>query len=225
MADKVTMAEFEKRLADGRYDTLTGARRGIGKMAGWSDKERAAANEKADAYFSKGGKKVAPKAKAAPKKAKTKAPKAPKVAKAPKAAKAAPQRAARGSRKAAVAAPASQLELPLSTEISKAQASIERSKALGEILNNAVRTKELGATEADLRKVAAAASRDLVDSIHSLLGTAESVRQVKEPAGDNGSSKVDTAVADAALTAAANAAKNTVAKGPPVIPPLMGRQG
>jgi hypothetical protein len=217
MADKVTMAEFEKRLAEGRYDSLTGARRGIGKMAGWSEKERAQANEKANAYFEKGAKKPAPKkAKVAPKKAeKVKAAKA--KAPAPRA-----QRAPRAVPNAPV-----QVELPFDTEVAKANASIKRSEALKGILENARRTRELGGADADIKRIAAAASKDLIDTIHNLLGTTHEVaKQVKE-AGDNGSSKVDTSVADAALAAAAENAKRAVAKGGAmqVIPPLMGRQG
>lgn len=215
MADKVTMAEFEKRLADGRYDSLTGARRGIGKMAGWSEKERAQANEKANAYFEKGAKKAAPKkAKVAPRKAKAKVEKAQAKA---------PTRAPKVAASAPVRAPA-QVELPFDTEVAKANASIKRSEALRGILENAERTRALGGTDADIKRIAAAASKDLIDTIHNLLGTHDAVK-VKE-AGDNGSSKVDTSVADAALAAAAENAKRAVAKSPPpVIPPLMGRQG
>jgi gas vesicle protein len=221
MADKVSMAEFEKRLADGRYDSLTGARRGIGKMAGWSEKERALANEKANAYFEKGAKKAAPKkAKVAPKKAKAKAEKV--KAKAPAQAKAPATRAPRAVSSAPV-----QAELPFDTEVAKANVSIKRSEALKGILENAERTRALGGTDADIKRIAAAASKDLIDTINNLLGTThEVVKQVKE-AGDNGSSKIDTSVADAALAAAAENAKRAVAKGGsmPVIPPLMGRQG
>lgn len=222
MADKVTMAEFEKRLADGRYDSLTGARRGIGKMAGWSDKERAQANEKANAYFEKGAKKAAPKkAKVAPKKAKAKAEKAQKAQ-----TKAPATRAPRAVASASVQAPV-QAELPFDTEVAKANVSIKRSEALKGILENAERTRALGGTDADIKRIAAAASKDLIDTINNLLGTThEVVKQAKE-AGDNGSSKIDTSVADAALAAAAENAKRAVAKGGPmpVIPPLMGRQG
>lgn len=209
MADKVTMAEFEKRLDDNRYDTLTGARRGIGKMAGWSEKERALANEKADAHFAKAGGGAPPKAKKGPKKAATKTPKQPK-ARAQQAAPVEPK-----TRRKAV-----QLDLPLADELAKTHASIQKSEALKCILENAARTKELGGPDADIRKVAAAASKDLIESIYALVGTIDNTKS----AGDNGSTKVDTSVADAALTAAAEAAKRAAAK-PMAIPPLMGRQG
>lgn len=214
MADKVTMAEFEKRLSEGRYDTLTGARRGIGKMGGWSDKEKALANEKADAHF--GGKKAAPKKAKSPKSAAAKAPKKAKVA--------APKVARKGKAAKASAVPSMQLELPLTDELARTQVSIERSKALKGILENAVTTRDLGGPDAEIKRVAAAASKDLIDSIHTLLCTTENVKHSKESAGDNGS-KVDTSTADAALAAAAAAAQKATSKGPPVIPPLMGRQG
>ena len=219
MAEKVSMSEFEKRLSEGRYDSLTGARRGIGKMAGWSEAERALANRKADAHFGSAPKKGAPKKGKAPKKAATKSAKAPKMA--------APKVVRRGRAKVAAApAPSAQLNLPLvEEEISRARASKEKSEAMQRILENAARTKDLGGPDADIRKIAAAASKDLIDSIHALLGTTESVRHGKDVGGDNGSKTTDTSTADAALTAAANAAKAATTKSPPIIPPLMGRQG
>ncbi len=208
MADKVSMAEFEKRLSEGRYDSIAGARRGIGRMNGWTDAERALANKKADVHFGAGVK--AAKAKA-PKKAATKAPK--------KAKKVAAKAVRQGKTRASAVAPPRQLELPLEDEINRARASKEKSEAMQRILENAARTRDLGGPDADIRKVAAAASKDLIDSIHTLLGTTGSARH--KEAGDNGPSK-DTATADAALTAAANAAKKVASQGPPLIPPMMG---
>lgn len=43
--------EFKKRLADGAYKNLTGARRGIGKFKDMSDKERDEARALADKHF------------------------------------------------------------------------------------------------------------------------------------------------------------------------------
>lgn len=228
MADKVTMADFEKRLADGRYNNLTGARRGIGKMAGWSDKERALANDKANAHFGEGTKASKPvkAAKTAPKKAKTKA--APKV-------KAAKQPVKQRAKRAAKAAPAPQapvqMELPIDEELIRAHRSIKKSEAQEMVLKNLARTRDLGGPDAEIKKSLALLTRDLFISVQKLVDTAEAVqyattKETPSSAGDNGSSKnVDTSVADAALAAAAAAARAAVAKGPPAIPPLMGRQG
>lgn len=96
--EKLTVERFEQNLKDKKYDTLTGARRAIGKTASWSDKEKEKAKAIALKHF--GGEATpAPKAakkvggKAAPKKAAAK-PAAPAAAK-KAVAKAAPKKAAK----------------------------------------------------------------------------------------------------------------------------------
>ena len=61
---KLTVAGFKERLEAGDYNGLTGARRAIGKVAGWSEKDRNEARKLADAYFAnapKAAKAAAPK--------------------------------------------------------------------------------------------------------------------------------------------------------------------
>lgn len=48
---KLTVAGFKERLEAADYNGLTGARRAIGKVAGWSEKDRNEARKLADAYF------------------------------------------------------------------------------------------------------------------------------------------------------------------------------
>jgi hypothetical protein len=220
MADKVTMAEFEKRLSSGAYESLTGARRGIGKMAGWTEKERNAAREKAEAHFAgKGGKAAPKKAQKAPKavKAKAVAAKAP----TPKVAK---EKKSRAPRAKAEGHP--QLELPIDDTIARVHASKAKSEAVSSILNNIDRLRGLGGPDAELKKAVAALTKDLTESVKQLLGTSELILSAPSaPAGDNGKAKVDTSAADAALAAAAATAQNAVKTTPPIIPPMMGRQG
>lgn len=72
---KVDIAVFKNKLKNGEYETLTGARRAIGKVQGWTDKEKDSARAIAEKHFegapvtakAKPGKK----AKKAPKKAAT----------------------------------------------------------------------------------------------------------------------------------------------------------
>lgn len=98
--EKLTVERFEQNLKDGKYDTLTGARRAIGKTASWSDKEKEKAKAIALKHFGgeatpapkttkKVGGKAAPK-KAAAKPAAAAAPAAKKVV-----VKAAPKKAAK----------------------------------------------------------------------------------------------------------------------------------
>jgi hypothetical protein len=235
MADKVSMSDFEQRLSDGHYNSIAGARRGVGKMSGWSEKERTAANAKVDAFFEKnpGGGKKAPK-KAAVKPAKVKVAAKRGAARSPKADSAPEETPAQE-----VAAPvkrgrrskASQLELPLEAEVSKVQASIQRSAALRCVLDNAKTTKDLGGPDAEIRKIAEVATHELVAEIEKLTGVAIKVaRTASAPTSTpgtvpgNGRSTQPATTADAALVAAASAA-NRAAAGPmpPVIPPLMGR--
>lgn len=94
--EKITLAKFSERLAEGKYNSVAGARRAIGKTE-WSEadksKAQALVNKKfgVDASAPKATKSPkaakAPKAPKAAKKAAAKAPKAPKPAKDPKAPK------------------------------------------------------------------------------------------------------------------------------------------
>ena len=49
--EKVTPAKFRKRLKEGHYNSLTGARRAIGRMSEWSDPQKARARGDAEKYF------------------------------------------------------------------------------------------------------------------------------------------------------------------------------
>jgi hypothetical protein len=86
--EKLTIKAFKDKLEDGQYDSLTGARRAVGKVSGWSEGERDKARTLADKYFGadstekttakakgKGGKKKKAAKKAAAKRT-SKAPKA-----------------------------------------------------------------------------------------------------------------------------------------------------
>lgn len=47
----LSVADFKTRLKEGHYDSVTGARRAIGKMGGWSDAEKDSARKLADKHF------------------------------------------------------------------------------------------------------------------------------------------------------------------------------
>jgi len=49
--DKLTLMDFRHKLAAGGYKSLGGARKGISKLAGWTDKERDAARKVAEQHF------------------------------------------------------------------------------------------------------------------------------------------------------------------------------
>jgi hypothetical protein len=53
--EKLTLARFTERLRDGKYAGLTGARRAIGKLTDWSQKEKDKALEVATKHFESGG--------------------------------------------------------------------------------------------------------------------------------------------------------------------------
>jgi hypothetical protein len=84
--EKVTLDAFKSRLENGDYASLAGARRGIGKMAGWSEKDREKARALAEKHFGADGAKAAPK-KAAKRGKKAKVKAAPAVRAPKKAAK------------------------------------------------------------------------------------------------------------------------------------------
>lgn len=48
---KVDIAVFKNKLKNGEYETLTGARRAIGKVQGWTDKEKDSARAIAEKHF------------------------------------------------------------------------------------------------------------------------------------------------------------------------------
>lgn len=62
---KLTLVDFKKKLQDGGYSGLTGVRRAIGKVQGWSEAEREKARKIAEGFYGEEGGKAA----AAPKKA------------------------------------------------------------------------------------------------------------------------------------------------------------
>lgn len=64
--EKLTLDRFKGALKEGKYESLTGARRAIGKTTSWTAKEREAAQELANKHF--GGAPSTPKPKAAAKK-------------------------------------------------------------------------------------------------------------------------------------------------------------
>lgn len=64
--EKLTLERFKAALKEGKYTSLTGARRAIGKTTSWSAKERAAAQELANKHFGESGETAA---KSTPKKA------------------------------------------------------------------------------------------------------------------------------------------------------------
>lgn len=49
--EKLTVERFAQGLKDGKYKAIAGARRAIGKVQGWSAKEKASANELANKHF------------------------------------------------------------------------------------------------------------------------------------------------------------------------------
>lgn len=75
--EKTTLADVKKRLADGHYNSLTGALRGIGRMAGLTDRQKKLAQNAAREHFGEEP------AAAAPKKAKKKSAKKTTKKKAP----------------------------------------------------------------------------------------------------------------------------------------------
>jgi len=117
---KLTVDGFKARLEAGDYQGLTGARRAIGKVQGWTEKDRNAARKLADEYFAKqgdGGKglpKKAASSKPIPKKAAAKKPAAAKPAPAAPEPKPAPKKAA--PKKAASSRTAAPAETPRATE-------------------------------------------------------------------------------------------------------------
>lgn len=52
--EKVTPAVFRQRLKGGHYASLTGARRAIGRMSAWTDKQRNRAQSDAEKHFESG---------------------------------------------------------------------------------------------------------------------------------------------------------------------------
>lgn len=66
--EKLTLERFKLSLKEGKYETLTGARRAIGKTTSWSAKEREAAQELANKHFSGSAPIAKTAAKATPKK-------------------------------------------------------------------------------------------------------------------------------------------------------------
>jgi hypothetical protein len=96
--EKLTLEGFKLKLNEGKYESLTGARRAIGKVTDWSAKDKQKAQELAAAHFGEDGGKPSAKPAKTPKKAAKAGPK--KIAAGPK--KVAAKKAAPKSKAAAV---------------------------------------------------------------------------------------------------------------------------
>ncbi len=168
---KITPADFKNKLKNGDYESLTGAKRAIGKMSEWNDKDKDTARGYASKHFGEApapkkpaAKKVA--AKAAPKKAPKKAVKksAKKPAKA--AAKAAPKKAAK--KVAAKAAPAP-VEAPATGK--------RKAKAPKKAAKNASRSRVLAtaapAAEEKQSATAAPSVSEVIRDTHAAIQTYE----------------------------------------------------
>ncbi len=166
--EKVTLAVFKRKLAEGQYKNLTGARRAIGRLD-WTDDEKKKAQAMANKHFGEPAPKQltkkTPKAKAdkpAPKKAtkSTKAAaKAEKPAKAAKAGKPKKGGRPRGSRK--------QEESP-SSDAARIQLANYKVGTVQQALTTMKQAKELGASEASIAQGARTAQEALVGIVQEV---------------------------------------------------------
>ncbi len=185
MADyeKVTPARFRQRLKDSQYKNLTGARRAIGRMSEWTDKEKDSARKYAEKHFGGGGAASAKpaKKKAAKKVAKKKATKktaakkaAPKKTTKKRAAKkAAPKKAAkkRATKKAAPKKRQSRKKAAPAPQMNSVQEANMKVGTITQALQSMKTAKELGAGETEVAQGAKAAQRGLTQIVEDLCGT------------------------------------------------------
>jgi len=163
--EKITVRDFKKRLENSHYASLIGARRAIGRMSTWSDKEKDKARNIAAKYFGEVPPGKAPKKKRVAKKVSRKKA----VKRSPK--KVAKKKAAKKSagRRAKVAgAPQSNR-----TVHDKLDESNAKTDAMRKVLDELERTRRLGVPDTEVAhdaKKAQAGLSAIIDEICALSG-------------------------------------------------------
>jgi hypothetical protein len=221
--EKVTPAKFRKRLKEGHYETLTGARRAIGRMSEWTDQQKNRARNEAEKYFDGA---PAPKAKKAAKKKvakKTTKKAAKKVTKKKatkkKAAKKGPlaRHHARNKRKAAAKKKAARKSAPVSQMTSVQQANMQVG-TIDQALQSMRTARELGADETEVAKGAKKAQQALTAIVEELCGTVS-----QSNLSDEEQAAAESLAVAAATGAGPNGQKGQPASSPgvaaPVVPP------
>lgn len=174
--EKLTPESFKKKMKEGGYQDISGARRAIGRMSEWSEADRDKARAFADKFFGaeapvtkkvtkKTGKKAAKKT---TKKAAKAAPPEPKVTKKPGRKKAKAASSKKAMRKTTVGrakAPGKTPAAPVMDRIAQQKARIG---SITEALNAMRIAKELGATASDVQEGAKVSQRGLTASVNVL---------------------------------------------------------
>lgn len=171
--EKKTPAIFKKDLAANKYDTVTAARRAVGRMSEWTDSDKNTARSWIDKHF--GAPSANPKAAKTPKAPKADKPKAPvkKAAKAP--AKAKKQAAAKKEPKAKTTKPRAKRTPPAeaTSDAERIHNANAKVSTLHAVLTTMKEAKELGASESDVAigaRRAQAALIQVVDEVMQMTG-------------------------------------------------------
>lgn len=211
--EKLDLSAFKKKLADGDYASLTGARRAVGRMTTWSETDKNKARALAEKHFggatpAKPAKKTAKKT--AKKAAKKKATKKVAKKKAAKKAKAAPT-----AKKSVKKVKRRQTKASSAKELTSVMGRIQETNAQIEVYGNAIlhmgRAKDIGCPASSIQEGAKAAQEGLTAAVNNLCVLTKEVSPLGAPAGGNGA-------ANKAWNTAVDATQATLT-GPPPPPP------
>jgi hypothetical protein len=177
--EKITLAIFKKKLEEGNYTSLTGARRAIGRMSDFSDEDKKKAQALTNKHFGEASPKMQPvvvttasKKAAAKKKAEKPAPKratksTPKPAAKTKAEKPQAKKASKPR------APRAQKEAPI-PDATRIQLANYKVGTIQQALTTMKQAKELGASEASVAHGAKTAQEALVGVVQEVMNLTNS---------------------------------------------------
>ncbi len=192
--EKLDLAAFKVKLVNGDYASITGARRAIGRMTTWSEKEKSQARDAANKTFGVGTGDFNPSPK---KKAKKKAVKkvVKKAAKKKVAKKMAKRSVKKVRSKQSKGSPAA--AQPRGTVMERLTETNLQIQAYGQAIDHMGKTKELGCPSAQVQEGAKLAQQGLIAAVNNLCVLTKEASESSLSVGDNGAptNKVwDTAV-------------------------------
>lgn len=212
--EKVTPAKFRGRLKDGHYNSLTGARRAVGRMSEWTEQQRNRARNEAEKYFE---------GNPTPKKVDKKVAKAGKKAAKKTTKKAAKKTSARGAKKTGPLArhhadKQAANKLRPAEELLNVEYAANKVGTINQALQSMRTAKELGADETEVAKGAKKAQQVLIQIVEELCGTVSRAHLSDEEqrAAEN--------LGLAAAAGANGAAIDADAPPAPVVPPAVGAE-
>jgi hypothetical protein len=207
--EKIDLAGFKKKLAEGAYVSLTGARRAVGRMTTWTENEKDKARAAAEKHFAEGGakKKVTKKAAKRSKKKTTKKPvkKTAKKKTTKRAKKSVKRVAKRQSRKKAE---------DKGSVMERTKVANYQIQTAGQAIDLMAKNKQLGVPSSAIAEGAKAAQDVLTNAVNNLCQLTKEATDNASGGNSDGSHAFNRAV-DATTNGAQQATEPAVPPAPP----------